>query len=108
MSETTDEAYGKATRRLWRLFKKGKLTAEEYKRESIASFEQWKGAQQAIHEQEARITVQHTAEGWSIQLDNQSWVTLITALEIAIEHSDQEQADTYRRLRTALSQMEPQ
>ena len=107
MSETTDEACGKATRRLWRQFKQGKLAAEEYKQAMIACFEQWKGEQQAIHEHEARITVQHTAEGWSIQLDHQSWVTLITALGVAIDHSDQEQAGTYRRLHTALSQVAP-
>jgi len=112
MSDTTDDAYGKGTQRLWGQFKQGKLTPEEYKRESMALFELWKEAQQESHEHELRLMVIKTPSGWKIELDNDTWVQLIAALTSAIEsrvrdgRAQGEQAEQWRALRTMLSRVD--
>lgn len=104
-----DDAYGKATQRLWRQFKQGKLTAEEYKAQGIALFEQWKEGQRLSHEHEMHVTTTKRPSTWVIEVDNETHLVLIDALSRAIEaevaagRGQGEEAEKFRALCTALS-----
>lgn len=57
-----------------------------------------------------RIKARIVPDGWAIEIDDQSWAEMMTALSIAIEtcqrDGDQDRANSLRKLRSALSHAE--